>query len=425
MKSPTPSISPTVNDNSYCRPTAAKDCCPLGPNGSRSRLWPLPRNTSYLRAHQPSCPPIPTSTNRMATRHTSTSDSRVAKTTSRRTRTAPKWISTPLEQRHQKGNPSQIIVHAAPSSPIITLCQSESTGASHASWKIVWESDAVPGHSGDRDRRRDSPGRRPRGAVGGAVLAGAIPDGLPRSGGRHRYRGSGRGMGRAPRLPCPTTVPRAGHAELGRSPRRSRHRSTRCRPGRAVVIMLVPPFLASPSVFAAAGTMSAPDGWLARFLADPWGVIHQVLVALRDWVLVWGPVAGPGLALAAAVAVWARRAWRHRCQQRLHTHARVITVLASPSVDPAGAVGVWSNLVGLLRPAWRRLVTGQPHLACEYVFTHEGVRIQFWVPGAVPPGMVERAVEAAWPGAHTTAAPAEPPLPVTPGPGRRMLVTGG
>jgi len=192
-----------------------------------------------------------------------------------------------------------------------------------------------------------------------------------------------------------------------------------------VVIMLVPPFLASPSVFAAAGTMSAPDGWLARFLADPWGVIHQVLVALRDWVLVWGPVAGPGLALAAAVAVWARRAWRHRCQQRLHTHARVITVLASPSVDPAGAVGVWSNLVGLLRPAWRRLVTGQPHLACEYVFTHEGVRIQFWVPGAVPPGMVERAVEAAWPGAHTTAAPAEPPLPVTPGPGRRMLVTGG
>jgi hypothetical protein len=170
---------------------------------------------------------------------------------------------------------------------------------------------------------------------------------------------------------------------------------------------------------------SAPSGWLARFLSDPWAVIGRLLGDLREWAIVWGPIAGPAVAFGVALAVSARRWWRHRCQQRLHTNARLITVLAPPSVDPAGAIGVWNNLVGLLRPAWRRLVTGQPHLACEYVFSHEGVRIQFWVPGAVPPGLVERAVEAAWPGAHTQAEPASPPVPITPDVGRRTLVTGG
>ena len=45
--------------------------------------------------------------------------------------------------------------------------------------------------------------------------------------------------------------------------------------------------------------------------------------------------------------------------------------------------------------------------------------IRLWVPGTVPPGMIERAVEAAWPGAHTVTAPATPPLPAGP------LVAGG
>ena len=33
------------------------------------------------------------------------------------------------------------------------------------------------------------------------------------------------------------------------------------------------------------------------------------------------------------------------------------------------------------------------------------------MPGTIPPGLIERAVEAAWPGAHTVTAPAGPPLP--------------
>ena len=99
-------------------------------------------------------------------------------------------------------------------------------------------------------------------------------------------------------------------------------------------------------------------------------------------------------------------------------------MLAPPTVDPAGGQALWSNLVGLLRPAWRRWFTGQPHVACEYVFSEAGVAIRLWVPGVIPPGLVERAVEAAWPGAHTRVGTADPPFP-SPGEGQRRLVVGG
>src|SRR5947208_3481945 len=42
-----------------------------------------------------------------------------------------------------------------------------------------------------------------------------------------------------------------------------------------------------------------------------------------------------------------------------------------------------------------------------------------------PPGMVERAIEAAWPGAHTRTAPAKPPIPTTAAAGRRVEAVGG
>ena len=37
--------------------------------------------------------------------------------------------------------------------------------------------------------------------------------------------------------------------------------------------------------------------------------------------------------------------------------------------------------------------------------------IRMWVPDTVPPGMIERAIEAAWPGAHAITAPTTPPFP--------------
>ena len=42
-------------------------------------------------------------------------------------------------------------------------------------------------------------------------------------------------------------------------------------------------------------------------------------------------------------------------------------IFPPPQADPAGGAALWANLVGLLRPAWRRWLAGQPHLAWEYV----------------------------------------------------------
>lgn len=175
--------------------------------------------------------------------------------------------------------------------------------------------------------------------------------------------------------------------------------------------------IASPS--------SIVDSPLGRFLTDPWGTITAIATAVWSWLVAWGPIAIPVLVVGATGLLIARRWWFLRCQAALHTNARVVSILAPPTVDPDGAQAAWSNLVGLLRPVWRRLLTGQPHLSFEYVFGHDGVQIRMWVPGTVPPGMVERAIEAAWPGAHTHADDATPPLPTDAGEDRRRLVTGG
>lgn len=162
-------------------------------------------------------------------------------------------------------------------------------------------------------------------------------------------------------------------------------------------------------------------GWIGDHIHDPVEVLHLFGARLREWA----PVAGPLLLLGIAGFLGARAWWRHHCHQRLLPDARLVTVLAPPTVDPAGGVAVWSNLVGLLHPVWKRLLLGQPHLVFEYVFSDAGVAIRFWVPGRIPPGLVERAVEAAWPGAHTrTTTPAEPPLPAPDKLQRRITIGG-
>lgn len=161
------------------------------------------------------------------------------------------------------------------------------------------------------------------------------------------------------------------------------------------------------------------------YLRDPLGAIHKLLDSLRDVALTWGPIVGPVLAGLLCAVVIARRWWLQRHHERLMANARLITVLAPPTVDPAGAITVWSNLVGLLRPGWLRRFSGQPHVAFELTFTDDGVQIALWVPGLVPPGMVERAVEAAWPGAHTRTTAARSPIPITAPTGRRIEAVGG
>ncbi|WP_413810585.1 type IV secretory system conjugative DNA transfer family protein [Streptomyces sp. OE57] len=168
-----------------------------------------------------------------------------------------------------------------------------------------------------------------------------------------------------------------------------------------------------------------PDSPIGDYLRDPAGAVHAVLVHLQEWAVTWGLVAAPSTTAGTVVLVWARWWWRRRCQQRLVADARVIQILPPPTVDATGAPALWANLVGLLRPAWRRWLTGQPHLAFEYLFDRETVRLQVWVPGQIPPGMIERAIESAWPGTHTRTAPVTSPLPTTPPAGRHMVTTGG
>jgi hypothetical protein len=143
------------------------------------------------------------------------------------------------------------------------------------------------------------------------------------------------------------------------------------------------------------------------------------------WLSQWTPTA-----LLTPAAVFVSGALLRLCSDhirhiRMERNARVVTVLSPPSVDPTGAITLWSNMVGLLRPWWSRHITGQPHLVFEYRFSHDGLCLKIWVPGVVPPGMVDRAVEAAWPGARTTSDPASPPLPRKPPARCRLKLVGG
>ncbi|MEO3874182.1 TraM recognition domain-containing protein [Nonomuraea sp. B12E4] len=93
--------------------------------------------------------------------------------------------------------------------------------------------------------------------------------------------------------------------------------------------------------------------------------------------------------------------------------ARCLEISAPPVADLQGAEALWGNLLGLLRPAWKRILFGQPHLTFEYHFGAGGVRILMWVPGTVPQHLVDHAVEAAWPSARTTVVDAAPPVPLS------------
>jgi len=162
-----------------------------------------------------------------------------------------------------------------------------------------------------------------------------------------------------------------------------------------------------------------PSGPLARYLAHPGPttarLLHQVAHVLAHVAVTAGPVA-IGVGVAGLVALSAARAAQAR---RMARGARLVEVLSPPVVDPEGAATLWTNLVALLRPAWRRVLFGQPHLGFELVASDAGLRISLWVPGGIPPGLVERAIEAAWPGARTETRVATPPLV---GPG---VATGG
>jgi energy-coupling factor transporter ATP-binding protein EcfA2 len=155
----------------------------------------------------------------------------------------------------------------------------------------------------------------------------------------------------------------------------------------------------------------APSGLIGRLITDPGAQFarlgHLAAQFALGHALLWGPL----LAAVLAAAPLARARHRRRVHERFTRDARLVTVMAPPKVEAQGAQALWAHLLGLLRPARRRWLSGQPHLAFEYGWTRAGLRIGIWVPGVVPPGMIERAIASAWPGAATETRPAaEAPL---------------
>ncbi|MFF4602805.1 type IV secretory system conjugative DNA transfer family protein [Streptomyces sp. NPDC001339] len=159
--------------------------------------------------------------------------------------------------------------------------------------------------------------------------------------------------------------------------------------------------------------IAQPGGPLLDFLTHPETFVPTVLHAALDWCTAAAPLLIPTALVSTASAYYTRRRLLRSRQQRLADGARCVEILAPPHVAPKGGEVLWAQLAGLLRPWWRRITTGQPHLAFEYTWAHDGLRIRMWVPGTVPMGLVRRAVEAAWPGAHTRATEPTPLFPGT------------
>jgi hypothetical protein len=156
---------------------------------------------------------------------------------------------------------------------------------------------------------------------------------------------------------------------------------------------------------------SAPSGPIARLITHPGAEFARLGHLAAHAALTYGPLWGPLLAGTVAAVLLARARHRRHVHDRFTRDARLVTVMAPPKVEPDGAAALWAHLLGLLRPAHRRLLAGQPHLGFEYGWTRTGLRIGIWVPGVIPPGMIERAIASAWPGAATDTQPAsEAPL---------------
>ncbi|MGR6998352.1 hypothetical protein ACU686_10035 [Yinghuangia aomiensis] len=165
-------------------------------------------------------------------------------------------------------------------------------------------------------------------------------------------------------------------------------------------------------------------GPLGRFLTDPNTLRNTMGRALASFAGTW-PWSAPTLAVLAAATAATRVRVRERRARRLVADARCISILAPPKVDPAGGVMLWAQLAGLARPWWRRWREGQPHLAFEYVFTPSGFD---GAPVDAHRGagttLVRRAVDAAWPGAHTRLEPARHRLPTQPRDRSRRIAAG-
>lgn len=157
-----------------------------------------------------------------------------------------------------------------------------------------------------------------------------------------------------------------------------------------------------------------PDSPLVRLLRDPAAPLEHALTALRSALLTvlhaLPFVAGGAIVLAAALILVARsRARRHG------NGARLLEIGLPPTGEGQGALLLWGALHDLLRPRLARLLFGQPQVAFELAAESGQTRFRLWLPRAIPVALVERAVEAAWPGARCSRTAEPEPLKQAPG----------
>src|SRR5436190_4229606 len=145
-----------------------------------------------------------------------------------------------------------------------------------------------------------------------------------------------------------------------------------------------------------------PDSPLVRLLRDPGGELRQLLDLIRDLLAQALPYLGAiaGLALALTLALWLL--YRRRAT-RLAENARLVRIAVPPELDPQAASVLWKSLHDLLRPPLARLLHGQPHISWEIAADRAGSAFRLWLPRVIPPGLVERALLSAWPGASLQA----------------------
>jgi len=152
--------------------------------------------------------------------------------------------------------------------------------------------------------------------------------------------------------------------------------------------------------------MTQKDSPIVRYLRDPTLLLEDAGERARE-ALELAAAAAP-CALPALLALVLGRVLLGRLRERrLAEGARLIAIGVPPEVEPAGALLLWSALHDLLRPRLARVLAGQPQLAWEIAAGRGGSEFRIWVPKSVPPGLVERALGAAWPGITTSALPAE------------------
>ncbi|MGH2725093.1 MAG: type IV secretory system conjugative DNA transfer family protein [Actinomycetota bacterium] len=139
--------------------------------------------------------------------------------------------------------------------------------------------------------------------------------------------------------------------------------------------------------------------WLEELLFHPGRFIRRFLHVVLDFLSDLTPLAVALLALAVLTLIL-RLGWLWWRERRLAAGARRLRIRPPPEVDPERAEVLWMGFHSLLRPWWRRVVSGQPRVAWEVVGTGGEAEVSIWVPKTVAPGFVERAVEVAWPGAR-------------------------